>query len=79
MKRYDNVLEKDDMLISQRNSESTNDTGQNVKKLSSTVEFMILVNQSKEAFIDGLTDHLSSRHKFGVELVKNVLQIVSFD
>ena len=62
MKRNDNVLEEDDVLISEWNSESTNDTCQNVEKLGGTVEFVILVNQCKEAFVDGLTDHFSSRN-----------------
>ena len=79
MQRDDNVLEEDDMLISQRNSESTDDTGQNVKELSCTVEFVILVDERKETFVDGLTDHFSSWYELGVQLVKNVLQVVSLD
>lgn len=77
MKRNDNVLEEDDMLISQWNSESTDDTCQNVEKLGGTVEFVILVDKCKETLIDGLTDHFSSWNKLGVQLVKNVLEVVS--
>ena len=79
MKRNDNVLEENDVLISERNSESTNDTGQNVEKLGGTVEFVVLVNECKEALVDGLTDHLSSWDELGIQLVKNVLQVVSLD
>ena len=79
MKWNDNVLEEDDMLISERNSKSTNDTCQNVEKLSGTVEFVILVNQCKEALVDGLTDHFSSWDELSVQLVKNVLQVVSLN
>ena len=79
MKRNDNVREEDDMLISQWDGETTNDTGENVEELSSTVELVVLVNECKEALVDGLTDHFSSWDKLGVQLVKNVLQVVSLD
>jgi len=79
VQRDDNVLEEDDMLISQRNSESTDDTGQNVKELGGTVEFVILVDERKETLVDGLTNHLSSWYELSVQLVKNVLQVVSLD
>ena len=77
MERDDNVLEEDYMLISERNSESTDDTRQNVEKLGCAVEFMILVDQCKEALVDGLTDHFSSWYKFCVQLMENVFQVVS--
>ena len=79
MKRDDNVLEEDDVLISEGNSESTDDTGQNVEKLGRAVEFVILVDQCEEALVDGLTDHFSSRHKLRVQLMQNVFQVVSLD
>lgn len=66
MKRNDNVREEDDMLISQWDGETTDDTGENVEELSSTVEFVVLVNECKEALVDGLSNHLSSRHELGV-------------
>ena len=79
MQWNDDVLEEDDVLISQRNSESTDDTRQNVEKLGGTVKLVILVNQCKEALVDGLTDHFSSWNELGVQLVKNVFQVVTFD
>lgn len=79
MKRNNNVLEEDYVLISERNSESTDNTCQDVKKLSSTIELVILVNKGKEALVDGLTDHLSSWDKLSVKLVENVLEIISLN
>ena len=79
MKRNDNVREEDDMLISQWDGETTDDTGKNVEELSSTVELVVLVNECKEALVDGLSNHLSSRHELGVQLVQDVFQVVSFD
>jgi hypothetical protein len=75
----DDVLEKDDVFISEWDSESTDDTGQNVQQFGSTVEFMGLVDQGEEALVDGLTDHLSTWHQLGIELVQNVLEVVSLD
>jgi hypothetical protein len=79
VKRNNNVLEEDNVLISQWNSESTDDTRQNVEKLGSTVEFVSLMDECKETLIDGLTDHFSSRNKLGVQFVKDILEIVSLD
>ena len=60
MERYDDVFEKDHVFISERNGESTDDTGQNVKELSSTIEFMVFMDQSEELFIDCFSDHFPS-------------------
>ena len=79
MQRNDDVLEEDNVLVSQRNSESTNDTRQNVEKLGGTVELVVLVNKCKEALVDGLSNHFSSWNKLGVQLVKNVFEVVTFD
>lgn len=40
---------------------------------------MILVNQGVEALVDGLSNHLSPGDKLGVELVKDILEVVSLD
>jgi hypothetical protein len=37
------------------------------------------MNEGEETLVNGLTNHFSAGHKFGVKLVKNVLQIVSLD
>ena len=54
-----------------QNLASTDNGGVDVQKLGGTVEFVVLVNQCKEALVDGLTDHFSSRYKLGVKLVLN--------
>jgi hypothetical protein len=59
MKWDDDILEENDVFISQWNCKSTNDTGKDVQQLSSTVELVGLMNQSIEAFVDCLSDHLS--------------------
>ena len=58
----DNVLEENNMLISEWDSESTNDTGQDIEKLGSSIELMAFVNECKEALIDCLSNHLPSWH-----------------
>lgn len=75
----DDVLEEDHVLISQWDGETTNDTGKDIKELSSTVELMGFVDQSEETLVDSLSNHLSSWDKFSVELVKDVLKVVSFN
>lgn len=79
MERNDDILEKDDVFVSQRHSETTDDAGQDVQKFGGTVEFVRLVDEGEKALVHGLSDHLSSGHQFGVELVKDVLQVVSLD
>lgn len=50
--KWDNdVLEEDDVLFTEGHGKTTNDTCQNIKKLGSTIEFMVLMNESKEALI----------------------------
>ena len=56
----DNVLEENNMLISEWDSKSTNDTGQDIKKLSSSIELVVLMDKCEEALIHGLSNHLSS-------------------
>ena len=75
----DNVLEENNMLISEWDSKSTNDTGQDIEKLSSSIELVDFMDQSEEALVDGLSDHFSPWDKLGVQLVKNVLEVVPFD
>ena len=79
MKRDDDITEENDVLVPEWYCKSTNDTGQNIKKLSSTIELVVLMNQSKEALVHCLSNHFSSWNQFGIELVKNVLEIVSLD
>lgn len=78
MKWDDDILEENHVLISEWDGESTNNTCQDIEKLSGTIEFMNLMDKSEETFVDGLSNHLSSWYKFGVEFMKNVLKVVSF-
>lgn len=62
MKRDDDVLEEDYVLLSEWDGKAGDDGSQNVKKLCSTVELVIFVDQRVETLVDGLPDHLSPRH-----------------
>jgi len=73
----DDVLEEDNVLISKRNSESTDNASQNVKELCCTIELVVLMDQREEALVDGFTNHFSSWNEFGVQLMQNVLEVVS--
>lgn len=79
MKGNDDVLEEDHVLVSQWDSETTDDTGQDVQKLSGTVELVSFMDEGEEALVNCLSNHLSSWHQFGIQLVKDVLEVVSLD
>ena len=66
MERDDNVLEEDYMLISERNSESTDNASQNIKKLCSPVELMVLMNKCEELLVDSLSNHFTSWNELGI-------------
>ena len=72
----DDVLEKDYVFISQWHRETRDDTRQDVEELGGTIELVVLVDEGEEALVDSLSNHLSSWYEFGVQLVKNVLQVV---
>jgi predicted glycosyltransferase involved in capsule biosynthesis len=77
VKRNDNILEEDYVLVSQWHSETTNDRSKDIQKFSSSVELVGLMNQSEETLVDCLSDHLSSWHKLGVKLMQDVFKVVS--
>jgi len=77
MKRNNDISEEDNMLISEWDSKSRNDTCKDIKELSSTIELVSLLDQKMEAFIHCLSNHLSSWDKFSIELMQNVLEVVS--
>lgn len=78
MKRNNDVLEERNMLVSEGDSESRNDGGQDVKEFSSSVEFMRFVNEGVEGLILCLPNHLASGHELGIQLVENVFKVVAF-
>ena len=67
MKRNDDILEENNVLLSQGHCETRNNTGQNIQQLRSSIEFEGLVDERVEAIVDSLTDHLSSGHQLGVQ------------
>ena len=71
MKWDDNILEENDMLVSQRHCKTRDDRGKDIKKLSSTVELVRLVDQGVEALVDGLSDPLSPWHQLYVTTLKS--------
>jgi len=56
----DNIREKNDVFVSEWDSKSTNDTGQDIEKLSSSIELVVLMDKCEEALVHGLSNHLSS-------------------
>ena len=63
----DHILEENNVLVSERHSESRNDGGKDVQKFSSTVELVRLMNQSVKALIDGLANHFASWYKLEIK------------
>jgi len=63
MQRNDNILEKDYVLITQWNRKTRNNTCQNIQQFCCTVKFVSLVNETKEALINGFSYHFTARNK----------------
>lgn len=40
---------------------------------------MVFMDQGEETLVDSLSDHFSSWNEFGIQLVQNILKIVSLD
>ena len=79
VKRNDDISEEDNVLISEWDSKSRNDTGKDIKKFGSTIELVCLLDQEMEALIHCLSNHLSSWDKFSIKLMQDVLEVVSFN
>ena len=73
MKGNYDILEKSDMFFSQRNSESTDNAGQNVQKFTCSIEFVDLMYKNMEAVSHSLPDHFSPWNQLGVESMENIL------
>ena len=65
------------MLVSQWNGKTGDNGCKDIQKLGGTIELVGLVDESEEALVHCLSDHLSSWHKLGIQLVENVLEVVS--
>ena len=77
VERNDDIFEESHMFVSKRHSEPGDNTGEDVEQLSSTIELVRLMDEGIEALIHCLSNHLSSGHQLGVELVKDVLQVIA--
>jgi len=51
MKRNNDVVKEDNMLISERYGESTDDTGKDIQQLSGTVELMVFMDKGEETLV----------------------------
>ena len=79
VERDDNILEEDYVFFSEWDGESTDNGGKDIEKFGGTIELMVLVDQCEEALVYGLSNHLSSWYKLSIELMKDVLEVVSLD
>ncbi len=86
VQRDDDRLEELHVFISQWHRKATDDGCEDIKQLCGPVELMVLVNKGHEAVVDGLADHLASRHQLPdwiyagylrVQLMKDVLEVVA--
>ena len=79
MERDYYIVEENDVFISQWYRKPTNNTSEDIKKFSSSIEFMTLVDEFEKTLVHGLSYHLSARYKFGIELVQNIFEVVSLN
>jgi len=69
---YD-VLEENNVLVSEWDSESTDNTCENIQKLCGTIELMRLMDKEMETLIDCLSNHFPSWDEFSIKFMKNIL------
>jgi len=79
MKRNDNRLKENYVFVPKWYCKSRNNRCQDIQKLGCTVEFMGLMDQKEEGLVNGLSNHLSSWDQFGIELMQDVLQVISLN
>lgn len=77
MQWYDDILEESDMLVSQGHGEAADDRSKDVKNLGCSIEFVEVVDQYSESLIHDPSDHFPSGDDPGVQLVKDILQVLS--
>lgn len=77
MQRHYNVLEEDDVLVSERHRKARDDARQDVEQLGCAVEAVVFVDEQEEALVHGLADHLPARNQLGVQLVQDVFEVVA--
>jgi len=79
MEGNDDRLEENDVFVSERDCKATDNTGENVQEFSSSIKFMCSMNQGEKALVNSFSNHFSSWDKFGIELVQNILKIVTLN
>ena len=79
MQWNDNILEEDNMLVSEWNGKTRDNTCKDIEKFSSTIEFMSFVDECEETFVDSLSNHLSSWNQLSIKLMQDVLKVVSLN
>lgn len=66
VERDNNVFEENNMFFTERNSETTDNSSKNIKKLSCTSEFVVFMNQGVERIVDSTTNKLTTRNKLSI-------------
>lgn len=66
-------LKEDDVLFSQRDSETRDDTCKDIKKLGSTIELMGFMDKTEKAFVDGFPNHFTAWHQLSVKFMEDIL------
>ena len=60
MEWNDDCMEEDDVLLSEWHGVTRDDSGEDVEQFGSTVELVLLVDQTQEAFVDIFPQHLAA-------------------
>ena len=68
MKRNDNILEEDDVLVTEGHCEARDDTRLNIQQFCRSVELMHLVDQRIEALVDGFANHFASGYQLKIDI-----------
>ena len=58
---YD-CVEEDDMLLSEWHGVTRDDSRKDVEQFGGTIELVLLVDQTQEAFVDMFPQHLAARN-----------------
>ena len=67
------------MFLSQRNAEALNYRVQDIKKLRSSFERVLIMNEIQKTLTHVLLEHHATTDYLQIELVKDVLEVVSLD
>lgn len=79
MEGNDDGLEENDVFISERDRKATDNTGKNIQEFGSSIKLVGSVNKGEKALVNSFSNHFSSWDKFGIELVQNILKVVTLN